>query len=143
MGWLFRGAIDVGPFVEIAEHRIFAGQALVWAYDLEHNQEWCGCQISSRIISRFPEMVEFLIKDGVFCAYPIPVKKGLPTSEDPLALNWCLYSLQTDRLDQLQKLRMATSDPAALRKIDATCEFVQEMRRRSLESAVELSFDIG
>jgi hypothetical protein len=143
MGWLFRGAIDVGPFIEIPEHRIFAGQGLVWAYDLEHNQDWSGCQISSRIISRFPETVEFLIKDGVFCVYPIPLKKCLATSEHLVALNWCLYSFQTNRLDQLQKLRTATSDPAALRKIDGTREFVSEMRRRKLESAAELSFKVG
>jgi len=140
MGWLLRGAIDVGPFRALADHQLCFGEALVSAYDLGQAHAWGGCVVSERVREQFPEAVSRLLGEGLLVDYKVPTYTDagrLNVQRKPaLAVNWCFFSNKEfrDRRHALQaQLKHAPHKPAR-KKVAMALRFVEDMMNQGLES---------
>jgi hypothetical protein len=114
------------------------GRASVSAYQLEHIQQWCGCAISEAITGRFPEIAADLRNRGLIIPYLIPMKSVQEGVETPslATLNWCVYAIQPNRRrSSLNRLLGRAPDESSRQRISKTVAFVDEMKRRKLESS--------
>lgn len=87
-----RGAITLGELY--FSQQIQAGKVIICAHDLEKKQDWIGCLIDTKCITKTQNNrhIKELLKDKTIIEYDVPLKPvepGLPgLSEKKYVLNW-------------------------------------------------------
>jgi hypothetical protein len=106
-GFPMRGSISLGDLsviqsiygtVKNNSLQSIVGKGLVEAYILESSQNWVGCVIDNKCISKYQELCEtyknvddiatldYLVKSGILCEYNVPFK--LNKREEFFVVNW-------------------------------------------------------
>jgi len=143
MGWLLRGAIEVGSFRSVRDEKIYFGTALLKAHKLELAQEWGGCILGPDITKRFLREIEPLEQEGLLVEYPCPLKadarKDLPEAPR-LAVNWAYYKHELgDRKEALKK-HLSKAPTTAKVKVENTIKFLEFLEKKGLVSAAHMEF---
>jgi hypothetical protein len=119
----FRVGISYGEFYRDLEHNVYAGKALVEAYELEKSQDWSGGALTKTAERRIREVDAhsyYLVQ------YNVPFK--FSNAESHLAVNWTLAKHDTiDKefgwLARSYALRLTEQDKVAERKLINTEKF--------------------
>lgn len=128
---LIRGAVTCGELIVSAGVEI--GQPIVDAYKSEQNQDWSGCWITQRCISRID--IRDYLTDKSLVKYRIPLKDGKVKTY--FAFNWVKsltfkamfenrrndFTLEQIK-DQIRFINDECSDWAIHRKLDNTNRFI-------------------
>jgi hypothetical protein len=81
----FRVGISYGEFYRDAENNVYAGKALVEAYELEKSQDWCGGALTKKAESKIKEAN---VNPYNLVQYDVPFK--FSNTESDLVVNWTL-----------------------------------------------------
>lgn len=89
-GRALRGAISVGEFY--CDAQVFAGKAMIRAYELEQSQDWLGAIVDPIIshesegLERYRDVLNVLVDEGLLRRWPAPIKGG--TVMPLLSIGW-------------------------------------------------------
>jgi len=121
-----RGAISVGDI--ILSDDVVIGKPIVEAYEMEQQQEWIGCMVSSNALGAISSGAkDNHIKDLAIVEYEIPCKKG--KVERLFAYNWTLS--ETFKESGFRILNKKQSiDWSSERKHRNTWEFINSLMKK-------------
>lgn len=142
-GFPLRGAITYGEVYVNDELKIFLGNGLTSAYELEQRQQWIGVSIDESVFTAFPDLDKLLGNEelpfnGIFLPYNVPMKDG--TSRRMRTLNWrCNLIVQKGT----RSLFLPSNDGSVIQKQVNTLKYAEEFVARKqtyLHGHVPLEF---
>jgi len=142
MGWLMRGAVEVGSFRAIRDKNVYFGTALLKAHRLELAQDWAGCVLGAEVVQRFPEEIAHMKQKGLIVEYPCPIKdqfRGKLSFEPRFALNWAYSQNALGDREKFLRNTLAKAPLEAKMKLKNTQSFLKFLAAHDLESKASLT----